>query len=56
MTEARKALSATNQNSCNRAPGSKFSILPSYHLRVATNRLTDRCAEAAEAIALSHRL
>lgn len=37
-------------------PGSKFSILPSYHLRVATSRLTDRCAEAGEAIALSHRL
>jgi DNA-binding transcriptional MocR family regulator len=37
-------------------PGSKFSILPSYHLRVATSRLTDRCAEAADAIALAHRV
>lgn len=37
-------------------PGSKFSLLPSNHLRVATSRLTDRCEEAADAIALAHRL
>ncbi|MDQ1184453.1 aminotransferase-like domain-containing protein [Agrobacterium larrymoorei] len=37
-------------------PGNKFSLLPSNHLRVATSRLTDRCEEAADAIALAHRL
>lgn len=37
-------------------PGSKFSILPSQHLRVATSNLSERCVEAAEAIALAHRL
>lgn len=37
-------------------PGGKFSILPSHHLRVATSRLSDRCAEAADAITLAHRL
>lgn len=37
-------------------PGSKFCLLPSNHLRVATSRLTDRCDEAADAIALAHRL
>ncbi|MCW8060457.1 PLP-dependent aminotransferase family protein [Agrobacterium tumefaciens] len=37
-------------------PGSKFSLMPSNHVRVATSRLTDRCDEAADAIALAHRL
>ncbi|MDO1582776.1 PLP-dependent aminotransferase family protein [Rhizobium oryzicola] len=37
-------------------PGAKFSVLPSHHLRVATSRLTDRCEEAADAIALAHRM
>ncbi|WP_420963583.1 PLP-dependent aminotransferase family protein [Brucella sp. IR073] len=37
-------------------PGSKFSILPSNHIRVATSTLTDRTDEVADAIALAHRL
>lgn len=35
-------------------PGSKFSVLPSSHIRVATSTLSDRCEEAADAIALAH--
>ena len=35
-------------------PGSKFSVLPSNHIRVATSTLVDRCEEAADAIALAH--
>ncbi|ANP89085.1 PLP-dependent aminotransferase family protein [Rhizobium leguminosarum] len=35
-------------------PGSKFSVLPSSHIRVATSTLGDRCEEAADAIALAH--
>jgi len=35
-------------------PGSKFSVLPSSHIRVATSALVDRCEEAADAIALAH--
>jgi len=35
-------------------PGSKFSVLPSSHIRVATSTLVDRCEEAADAIALAH--
>lgn len=35
-------------------PGSKFSVLPSSHIRVATSTLNDRCEEAADAIALAH--
>ncbi|MBY3211274.1 aminotransferase-like domain-containing protein [Rhizobium laguerreae] len=35
-------------------PGSKFSVLPSSHIRVATSTLRDRCEEAADAIALAH--
>jgi DNA-binding transcriptional MocR family regulator len=34
-------------------PGTKFSILPSHHLRVATAILTDRCEEVADSIALA---
>lgn len=34
-------------------PGSKFSVLPSNHIRVATATLTDRCDEVADAIALA---
>ncbi|MGO7382857.1 PLP-dependent aminotransferase family protein [Rhizobium ruizarguesonis] len=35
-------------------PGSKFSVLPSSHIRVATSALSHRCEEAADAIALAH--
>lgn len=35
-------------------PGSKFSVLPSGHIRVATSTLSDRCEEVADAIALAH--
>ncbi|NKK77180.1 PLP-dependent aminotransferase family protein [Rhizobium leguminosarum] len=35
-------------------PGSKFSVLPSSHIRVATSTLSHRCEEAADAIALAH--
>ncbi|NNU64039.1 PLP-dependent aminotransferase family protein [Rhizobium sp. WYCCWR 11152] len=35
-------------------PGNKFSVLPSNHIRVATSTLSDRCEEAADAIALAH--
>ncbi|ASS58734.1 aminotransferase-like domain-containing protein (plasmid) [Rhizobium leguminosarum] len=35
-------------------PGNKFSVLPSSHIRVATSTLSDRCEEAADAIALAH--
>ncbi len=34
-------------------PGSKFSVLPSAHIRVATATLTDRYEEVADAIALA---
>ncbi|MET3585678.1 DNA-binding transcriptional MocR family regulator [Pseudorhizobium tarimense] len=34
-------------------PGSKFSILPSRHLRVATSTLSTRCDEVADAIGLA---
>ena len=35
-------------------PGSKFSVLRSSHIRVATSTLSDRCEEVADAIALAH--
>ncbi|NNG68500.1 PLP-dependent aminotransferase family protein [Rhizobium laguerreae] len=35
-------------------PGSKFSVMPSSHIRVATSTLSHRCEEAADAIALAH--
>jgi DNA-binding transcriptional MocR family regulator len=37
-------------------PGSKFSILPSNHIRVATSMLTDQRDAVADAIALAHKL
>lgn len=37
-------------------PGSKFSILPSNHIRVATSTLTEHRELVADAIALAHEL
>ncbi|NTE87931.1 PLP-dependent aminotransferase family protein [Agrobacterium rubi] len=37
-------------------PGSKFSVLTSSHIRVATSMLTDQRDAVADAIALAHRL
>lgn len=34
-------------------PGTKFSISPSNHIRVATGNLSDRCEEVADGIALA---